>query len=116
MAVPDLQAEWSRAIVAEPIGFVDESLHTVGAVTLKSGIVTILSLSPGEDFELNTNIIHDWKIVFQTSDSEVLGDADYRRAIKELKPYILDQQNGSLLVRAFDDNELHELFVQCIFD
>lgn len=112
----DLQLAWSEAAVAEPIGFVDENLHTVGAITLKAGAPLILSLSPAEDFELNTDIIHDWKIVFQTTDHEILGDADYTRALRELKNYVLDQQNGSLLVQALTDDELHEIFVQSIFD
>lgn len=108
--------QWREAIVAEPAGFVDEEMHTVGAVTLRSGVYTILSLSPGEDFELNTDIIQEWKIVFQTSENEILGDADYSRTINSLKHHVLDQQNGSLLINKLTDDELHQLFVEVIFD
>ncbi len=108
--------EWNAATVAEPMGFVDEDLNTVGAFTLASDTPTILSLSPAEDFELNTDIIHQWKIVFQNSQNEILGDADYELTIKELRPFILDQQNGSLLIRALNDDELSDLHAQTIFE
>lgn len=109
------QKEWSEATVAEPVGFADEAMNTVGAFTLQSGKYTILSLSPAEDFELNTDIIQSWKIVFQNSDREILGDGDYFRTINALKKHILDQQNGSLLVNKLTDDELHELFVEVLF-
>lgn len=107
--------DWTNAVVPEPLGFVDDNLNTVGAIVLKANTPTILSLHPGEDFELNTDIIHQWKIVFQASDDRVLGDADYQNAIKELVPFILDQQNGSLLIRALSDEELENLHIQSIF-
>lgn len=112
----NLAAVWRSAIVAEPMGFADEALNTVGAFTLSSGQPTILSLDPAADFELNTDIIHQWKIVFQTSQLEVVGDTDYQRALSELQPFVLDQQNGSLLLRALTDDELLDLHAQTIFD
>lgn len=113
MPLPDL---WHEAVVAEPVGFVDEAMHAVGAFTLKSDTYIILSLSPGEDFELNTDIIQEWKIVFQTSAGEILGDADYFRTVNALQKHVLDQQNGSALIDKLTDDELHELFVEVIFD
>lgn len=112
----DFAEEWRTATVAEPMGFVDENMNTVGAFTLASNTPTILSLSPAEDFELNTDIIHQWKIVFQNSQGEVLGDASYEFTIKELQSFILDQQNGSLLIRALSDDELSDLHAQTIFE
>lgn len=111
----NLANAWADAIVSEPLGFVDDALNTVGAIVLRADTPTILSLHPGEDFELNTDIIHQWKIVFQASDDRILGDADYHVAIKELTPFILDQQNGSLLIRALSDEELENLHAQSIF-
>lgn len=110
------QKEWHEAIIAEPAGFADENMNTVGVFTLKSGVLTILSLSPGEDFELNTDIIQKWKIVFQNSENEILGDADYFQTINALAKHVLDQQNGSLLINRLTDDELYELFAQVIFD
>lgn len=112
----DLSEVWRTATVAEPIGFVDEAMNTVGAFTLTSDTPIILSFSPAEDFELNTDIIHQWKVVFQTSQGEVLGDANYEQVLNELKPYILDQQNGSLLIRALTDDEISDLHAQTIFE
>ncbi len=112
MQLPDI---WREAIVVEPVGFADEAMHTVGAFTLKSDTYTILSLSPGEDFELNTDIIQDWKIVYQSSTGEILGDADYFRTINALQKHVLDQQNSSILIDKLTDDELHELFVEVIF-
>lgn len=111
-----IDKDWSRAQVLEPLGFVDEKLNTVGALVLTSGAPIILSLDPGEDFELNTDIIHQWKIVFQTQDGEVLGDADYQTLIREIRPFILDQQNGSLLVYVPNDEDLSDLYTNTIFD
>lgn len=108
--------QWLEATVAEPLGFADDFLNTVGALVLRAETPTILSLSPAEDFELNTDIIHQWKLIFQANDGQILGDANYATAIKELQPYIIDQQNGSLLVRALSDEELEELYTQTIFD
>lgn len=108
-------AEWNQAHVAEPAGFVDEDLNTVGVFTLKAGTPTILSLSPGEDFELNTSIIHHWKLLFQASDDGILGDANYDQALKELTPYVIDQQNGSILIKALSDVELDEILAQAMF-
>lgn len=109
-------AEWSQAKVAEPLGFVNDDLNTVGALVLTAGVPMILSLDPGADFELNTDIIHQWKIVFQNQDGEVLGDADYLMVLKELKPYILDQQNGSILVQIPNDDDLADLYASSLFD
>lgn len=111
-----LQTLWAQATIAEPLGFVDDELNTVGTFILRAGVFTILSLSPAEDFELNTDIIHRWKLIFQASDGRVFGDADYNAAIKELHLYIIDQQNGSLLIQCLTDNEIEDLYTQTIFD
>ena len=108
--------DWSKAQVVEPLGFVDDQLHTVGALVLRADTPVILSLNPGEDFELNTDIIQQWKMVFQNSVGEVIGDADYHLAIKELQDFILDQQNGSLLIRALTDDELADVYAQTFFE
>jgi len=105
-----LQSTWNEAIVAEPIGTVDQSLNTTGIITLLANTFTILSTNPSEDFELNTDIIHNWKIVFQNSDDEVIGDADYFQALKALQPYTLDQQSGSLLIDKLGDEKLNKIF------
>lgn len=107
---------WQSATVSEPLGFVDDNLHTVGAIVLKSNTPTILSLQPGEDFELNTDIIHEWKLVFQDSNNQILGDADYSQALRELAPFVLDQQNGSLLITSLSDEQLEELYTKTIFE
>ncbi len=112
----EIAKTWVEAKVLEPLGFVDEEMHTVGAVVLGANIPTILSLDPGADFELNTDIIQQWKIVFQNSEGEVLGDADYTQTLRELREYIVDQQNGSVLVRALSDDELYELHAKTIFE
>lgn len=109
-------ADWGSAIVLEPLGFVDDNMNTVGAFVLQSNQPAIISLHPGEDFELNTDIIHAWKVVFQIQDGSVLGDANYETFLHEIAAYIVDQQNGSLLIRALDDDELHELYAKTIFD
>ena len=106
---------WSEAEVAEPLGFVDENMHTVGAVVLKPNLPIILSLHPGEDFELNTDIIHEWKVVFQTSDGRVIGDANYSSVLRELHSFVIDQQNGSILVRALTDEDLENLHASSLF-
>lgn len=110
------QDDWANATVAEPMGFVDDELNTVGALTLRAGTLTILSLSPAEDFELNTDIIHTWKLVFQASDGRIIGDADYYLALQELKNFIQDQQNGSLLLHPLTDDELEDVFAKTIFN
>lgn len=110
-----VREDWSQAQVLEPLGFVDEDLNTVGALVLTAGAPIILSLDPGADFELNTDIIQQWKIVFQNQEGEILGDADYHILLREIKPYILDQQNGSLLVQIPDDEELFNLHTKTIF-
>lgn len=117
-SVPSTQpamADWSAATVAEPLGFADDNFNTVGALVLKAGTPTIFSLQPGEDFELNTDIIHQWKLIFQDSENHIIGDADYHTALKELHPYVLDQQNGSILVRPLSDIELDEIHSKTVF-
>lgn len=109
-------AEWSAAQVIEPLGFVDDNMNTVGALVLRAETPSILSLDPGSDFELNTDIIHQWKVIFQASDGSVLGDADHSSLLREITPFVLDQQNGSILIRALADDELHDLYVQTIFE
>lgn len=104
-----LQSAWNEAIVAEPTGSIDQNLNATGVVILLANTFTILSTNPGEDFELNTDIIHNWKIVFENSNDEVIGEADYFLALAVLKPHILDQQNGSLLIDRLSDEELHKV-------
>ncbi len=110
-----LTQAWSKAKVVEPLGFVDDNFHTVGALVITADEPLILSLNPGADFELNTDIIHEWKVVFQTSNGEVLGDATYSVFLQEIQPFVKDQQNGSILINALSDNDITELHAKTIF-
>ncbi len=101
--------EWGTAQVAEPVATQDSSHHTISAFRVVAGVPTILSLDPAEDFELNTDIIQAWQIVFESSAGDVLGEADYFRTLEILQPYILDQQNGSLLIRGLSVSEIEQI-------
>lgn len=97
---------WESARVAEPMGL-SEAEHS-GAFILNTGESTILSQSPAEDFEINTNVIQGWKIIFVDAE-QTIGELDYEDALKKLQPYQLDQQNGSLLIKALSRAEVDKL-------
>ncbi len=101
---------WQTAQVAEPLGFDSEQINSsVGVICLRANTPTIISLNPAEDFELNTDIINSWKLIFQNAEDEILGDIPYAELLPKLQPYILDQQNGSVLVQALSVDELLDL-------
>lgn len=107
---------WLIAPISEPIGYVDSNAQTIGIIVITANTPFILSLDPGADFELNTDIIQSWMAVFQNSEGEVLGDTNYTNLLKEIHPYILDQQNGSILIQSLTDDELADLYAASIFD
>lgn len=113
----DLAELWRQAQVVEPLEFDYEELaSSVGAFCLHTGAPAILSLDPAEDFELNTDIIMSWKLVFQKPNGEVISDLPYDVALQALKNHTLDQQNGSVLIRALTAEETQEIIAKAIFD
>lgn len=97
---------WEKAKVAEPIGLDDA--QNFGAFVLNTGEITILSMTPAEDFEINTNVVQGWKLILM-DDEEILGDLDYFVALARLKSRAIDEQNGSLLINACTRDDLEKL-------
>lgn len=97
---------WETAKVAEPMGL-DESEHA-GTFIINTNEATILSLNPAEDFEINTNVVQTWRIMF-VDDERVFGELDYATTITKLRPFQLDAQNGSILVRPLTHEEIESL-------
>lgn len=106
-----LPEEWGTARVAEPIGITNNTNTNLGAFRVVADIPTILSVDPAQDFELNTDIIEGWKMIFMSPDADILGEADYLPALEALNPYIIDQQNGSLLIRALSIPEIDDVIL-----
>lgn len=102
--------EWGTAEVANIMSATNQaSNQSFAAFTIKAGTDTIYSLKPDEDYEVNTNSIDGWKMIFLSENEEVLGDADYFTVIEQLKPYTLEQNNNSVLVRKLTSEEFKKL-------
>ncbi len=101
--------DWNNAQVAEPINW-DGAEH-FGAFVLNTNQATIFSMTPAEDFEINTNVIQGWRLVFVDGE-EILGDLDYFVALARLKRNTLDEQNGSMLIKALSRQELQQTLNQ----
>ncbi len=112
----DIIPSWLTAPISDPVGYVDDNGHTIGIIVITANTPFILSLDPGADFELNTDIIQSWMAVFQNSEGDILGDTSYANLLKEIHPYILDQQNGSILIQTLSDKELADLYAASIFE
>lgn len=76
----------------------------------------ILSLDPAEDFELNTNLITEYRLVFQNARKETIGTCDYFDALDILAPYTIASQNGSILLSPLTSDEMQQLIAQTIFE
>lgn len=81
-----------------------------GAFSITDGMPLIFSLDPARDFEVSDRDVEGWKLVFVTTTGDMLGMSGYFKALGKLKPYILDEQNGSILVRALTRDELEDLY------
>lgn len=102
--------EWGTAEVANIMSAANQASNQSFAVfTIKAGTDTIYSLKPDEDYEVNTNSIDGWKMIFLSDDEKILGDADYFTVIEQLKPYTLEQNNNSVLIRKLTSEELEKL-------
>lgn len=106
----DISETWNRATVAEPIVLMTPDNQEVGAFILEENALRIYSLNPTKDFEIDGRPDLVWNMVFMTEDGP-LGIAPYGPTLEEMRPYILDMKDESILVRALEHDELCDLFV-----
>lgn len=110
---------WQTAPVANLLSLTNpQTKQEYGAFVITSGTPFIFSLQPTVDYEIDGREIPGWKMIFATNNNEVnelhessvIGTAGYFETIGKLKPYIIDEQNGSILVRELSEAELLDLF------
>lgn len=107
----DLSQIWQETHVANLMAIANPETGTeTGAFSITDNLPLIFSLDPARDFEVSNRDVDGWKLVFTTSNGEMLGMTGYFKALSKLKPYILDEQNGSILIRALSREELEELY------
>lgn len=111
MPTINLQKLWQETHVANLMAVTNpENGKEIGAFSITNDMPLIFSLDPGRDFEVSGHDVNGWKLIFVNSDGEMLGMTGYFKALGRMKPYILDEQNGSVLVRALNEDELSDLF------
>ena len=102
-----MKADWQTAEVLEPESYDDlnEELPAV-VFWVPSGKSFILSLDPVIDFEINNKGVSAWQLGFEAADQTVTRE--YQAAIAMLRKsnYVVDEQNGSVLVRPLTDLEI----------
>ncbi len=103
--------EWGTAEVALILTARDfDNSHTFATFALKPDSEIIFSLDPAEDYEINPHTIDGWRMIFLSEDGETLGDADYTTALDSLKPFIIEQNNDSVLIKKLTQVELEQVF------
>jgi len=103
--------EWGTAEVASVLIANDtESANPYATFALKPNTDIIYSLDPSEDYEINPNTINGWKMIFFDEGGETLGDADYFVVLDQLKPYIIEQYNNSIVTKKLTQDELEQVF------
>lgn len=110
MTSQDLAKAWNEAHVANLMSVTDpETGSNFGAFTITHDLLQIFSLNPEADYEVNPHTITDWRMLFMP-DNHTLVYADYQEVLKTLSPFILAQENDSILVRKLSQTELEEIF------
>lgn len=104
----DLQHAWNRARLTEPFMVTSPTTGAeLGVFLLESDTIQIFSLDPTKDFP--DYKVSAWSMAFQLGD-QIVGLASYFTTLEQLKPYVMDLQNGNLLVRGLDHEEFLALF------
>lgn len=96
---------WQTSPVAELKPFLVDN-HVYGSFELIPGLAQIFSLNPSDDYEVDEYTIAGWKLVY---DTENALSAEYFSALKKLQPFIIDTQNGSILLRVDSIDDIAEL-------
>lgn len=104
----DLQHAWNRARLTEPFTVTSPTTGAeIGVFMLDADSIQIFSLDPAKDFpDLKVSA---WSMGFRFG-GQILGLASYFGALAQLRPYVMDLQNGNLLVRGLDPDEFTAVF------
>jgi len=99
------EVDWSKAVRSQPnLG------ETVSLLSLTEGEETILPKDPWKEYPLDGRQVENWMLVLIKRNHKGgyfgIGHADYARALDKLKPYLLDSDKKSVLVRALTGEEL----------
>lgn len=104
----DLEQSWQRAQLTEPFVVTSPTTNTpLGVFMLDADTTQILPLDPAKDFpDLKVSA---WGLAFRAND-QVLGLAAYLSALEQLRPYLMDLQDGHLLLRGLSSDEITKAF------
>ena len=103
----DIQNAWNRAQLVEPFEITTPNTKAkLGTFVCESEAIQIFSLEPKKVFtDLHPTA---WAMVFRIDDT-IVGMSEYFTALKQLKPYIMDIQDGNALIRAMSPEELQQV-------
>lgn len=98
-------ADWSKAVRSQPnLG------EELSLLSLSEGEETILPKEPQKEYLLDGKPVENWMLVLIKRNHKGgyfgIGHADYAGALEKLKPYIVDSDKKSVLVRALTGEEL----------
>lgn len=111
----NLRKAWNKAHVANLMAVGDPTNQEVfGAFAITDGLPLIFSRLPREDYEVGDADIRQWKMVYTDETEGMMGD--YFKFLNELDPYILDEQNNSVLLRPMSTTEITEIFEKIGYD
>lgn len=103
--------EWGTAEVASVLTANDiDDEKTYAAFAIKPNTDIIYSLNPSEDYEINPNTIDGWKMIFFDEEGETMGDADYFTTLNQIKAYIIEEYNNSIVTKKLTQDELEQVF------
>ncbi len=102
--------DWSQAHAAEPKFYRGPDGAPFGAIALTEGAETILPKAPQGAYAVDGKPVARWRMVaISTTKDAVLGDCEYSLALEKLMPYILDDKDGSVLVKGLSLSELESI-------
>ena len=104
-------SDWEEAYTPAPKMFSMPDGKVFGGFAITEATRTVLPIDPRAKIPDEGNTVEDWKMVLVslTKDS-ALGDCEYYKTLARLKPFVIDSNEDSILIRGLSLKELEKLF------
>lgn len=102
------QKGWERAHRAKPRFYARGGKPPVGVFALTETVDTVLPKNPR--YKVDNTIVEDWKICFVgLTHGEILGTFDFFQAMQEVKAFVVDDTEESMVLRGMSLDEMKAL-------
>ena len=98
------------AYEGKPEFYVGKDGKPFGVFALTENTLTTLPKDPKAIYKIDNINVDTWKLMLvSTSENGILGDLAYYEAIHKLKKFVVDERNGSLLIKSISLDDLKKI-------